>query len=103
MVTIKGSVGTSGKYLVTGMPLDTKTHAVLKITFENNTAGTNLSLCAGSNADFAAGTAGLRRSDSGGPGLQFLTLIDTHQLSGKIIYVLREVGSAVSQFTLNVE
>jgi hypothetical protein len=29
--------------------------------------------------------------------------IDTHQLSGKIIFVRREVGSADSQFALTVE
>lgn len=103
MVTIKGSVGTSGKYLVTGMPVDTTAHSVLKIVFENNTAGTNLAFCAGTDANFAGGTAGTRLSSSGGPGFQFLTIIDTHKLSGKILYVLREVGSAVSQFTLTVE
>jgi hypothetical protein len=103
MLTITGTVGSSGKYLVTGMPVDTKTHTVLKIAFENNTTGTNLSLCAGSDADFAAGNVGTQLSDSGGPGFKFLTIIDTHQLSGKIIYVLRQVGSAASDFTLNVE
>lgn len=103
MITITGTVGASGKYLVSGMPVGTKTHTVLKITFENNTAGTNLALCAGSDADFNAGNAGLRLSDSGGPGFQFLTIIDTHQLSGKFLYVLRQVGTAVSQFTLTVE
>jgi hypothetical protein len=41
--------------------------------------------------------------DSGGPGFQFLTIIDTHQLSGKVLYVLREVGSAVSEFTITVD
>ena len=103
MVTITGSVGASGKYLVTGMPVDTSIHTVLKITFENNTAGTNLSFCAGTDANFAAGVAGLRLSDSGGPGFRFLTIIDTHKLTGKVLYVLREVGTAASQFTLNVE
>jgi len=103
MITITGSVGADGKYLVTGMPVDTKAHAVLKLTFENNTAGTNLALCAGTDADFSAGTAGIRLSDSGGPGFVFLTIIDTHKLAGLIIYVLREVGSAVSQFTLNID
>lgn len=103
MIAIKGSVGPSGKYLVTGMPVDTKTHTVLLITFENNTLGTNLSLCAGSDADFAAGTAAIRLSDSGGPGFQFLTIVDSDRLSGKIIYVLREVGTADSHFTLNIE
>lgn len=57
MITITGTVGNSGKYLVTGIPVDTKTHTVLKIAFENNTGGTNLALCAGTDADFAAGTA----------------------------------------------
>ena len=103
MITITGSVGNNGKYLVTGMPVDTKTHTVLKIAFENRTAGTNLALCAGSAADFNAGNPGLQLSDSGGPGFQFLTIIDTHQLSGKVIYVLRQVGTADSQFTLTVE
>ena len=103
MIVITGTVGSGGKYLVTGIPVDTKTHTVLKIAFENNTAGTNLQLCAGTNADFAAGTAGLPLSDSGGPGFRFLTIIDTHNLSGKIIYVLRAVGSADSQFTINIE
>jgi hypothetical protein len=103
MFTITGTVGTDGKYLVTGMPVDTATHTVLKLAFENNTAGTNLSLCAGSDADFNAGTAGITLSDSGGPGFQFLTIIDTHALSGKVLYVLREVGSADSQFTLTVD
>jgi len=103
MLTITGSVGATGKYLVTGLPVDTKAHTVLKLTFENNTAGTNLSLCAGTDANFAAGTAGIRLSDSGGPGFQFLTIIDTHKLAGQLIYVLREVGSAVSQFTLNID
>jgi hypothetical protein len=103
MFTITGTVGTDGKYLVTGMPVNTTTHAVLKIAFENDTAGTNLSLCAGSDADFSVGTAGITLSDSGGPGFKFLTIIDTHALSGKILYVLREVGSADSQFTLTVD
>ena len=103
MITIKGTVGANGKYLVTGMPVNTNPSSVLKIAFENNTAGTNLALCAGTIADFNAGNTGLQLSDSGGPGFQFLTVVDTHQLAGKVIYVLRAVGSAVSQFTLSVE
>jgi len=103
MLTITGIVGTSGKYLVTGMPVDTEARTVLKLAFENNMAGTNLSLCAGSDADFAAGTAGITLSDSGGPGFKFLTIIGTHALSGMILYVLRNVGSADSQFTLTVD
>ena len=44
MITIAGTVGSSGKYLVTGMSVDTKTHTVLKIAFENNT-GEPIWLC----------------------------------------------------------
>lgn len=103
MLAITGTVGSSGKYLVTGMPVDTKTHTVLKLSFENKTSGTNLALYAGTDAEFAAGSGGLRLSDSGGPGFIFLTIIDTHKLSGKVIYVLREVGSADSLFSLVVD
>ena len=49
------------------------------------------------------GSGGLQLSDSGGPGFQFLTIIDTHKLSGKVIFVRREVGSADSQFALTIE
>jgi hypothetical protein len=103
MITITGTVGSSGKYLVTGMPVDTEAHAVLRIAFENNTSGTNLGLFAGTDAEFASGSGGTQLSGSGGAGFQFLTIIDTHKLAGKIIFVRREVGSADSQFTLTVE
>jgi hypothetical protein len=63
MITINGTVGSTGKYLVTGIPVDTKTHAVLKIAFENQTSGTNLGLFAGTDADFTAGSGGLQLSD----------------------------------------
>jgi len=42
-------------------------------------------------------------SGSGGPGFQFLTIIDTQKLLGKIIFVRREVGAADSKFALTVE
>jgi hypothetical protein len=103
MITITGTVGSSGKYLVTGMPIDTQTHTVLKIVFENRTSGTNLGLFAGTDADFASGSGGLELSDSGGPGFQFLTIIDTQKLSGKIIFVRREVGTSDSQFALTID
>jgi hypothetical protein len=103
MITITGTVGTDGKYLVTGMPVTTKVDAVLKLSFENKTAGTNLALCAGTTADFTAGNSGLQLSDSGGPGFAFLTIIGARELEGKVIYVLREVGTADSQFSLIVD
>jgi hypothetical protein len=103
MVTITGTVGSSGKYLVTGMPVKSKVHTPLKITFESNTDGTNLGLWAGSVADFEQGNKGTQLSDSGGPGFIFLTIIDAADLNGKILYVQREVGSGNSQFTINIE
>lgn len=101
--TITGTVGTTGKYLVTGSPVATTTAAVLKLSFENTTAGTNLQLCAGTTSDFTAGTCPTRLSDSGGPGFVFLTIVDTPALSGKVIYVIREVGSAASTFQLTID
>ena len=67
MISITGTVGSSGKYLVTGIPVETKTYTVLKIAFENNTGGTNLALFAGTDAEFASGSwrhavIGFRRS-----------------------------------------
>jgi hypothetical protein len=103
MITITGTVGSTGKYLVTGIPVDTKTPAVMKISFENNTGGTNLALRAGTDADFAAGNPATQLSDSGGPGFRFLTIIDVSLLAGKIIWVQRVVGTAASGFTLNIE
>ena len=101
--TITGTVGTAGKYLISGAPVSTTTAAVLKLSFENTTAGTNLELCAGSVADFGAGTCAERLSDSGGPGFVFLTIVDTPAISGKFIYVIRVVGSAASTFRLTID
>jgi hypothetical protein len=101
--TITGTVGSSGKYLVTGAPVTTAAVTVLRLSFENKTPGTNLELCAGTSADFAAGTCSTRLSDSGGPGFVFLTITDTAQLAGKFIFVLRAVGITSSDFALTVE
>ena len=100
--TITGTVGISGKYLVTGAPISATT-GLLKISFGNHTSGTNLELCAGTTADFSAGTCATVLSDSGGPGFTFLTIIDAAKLSGKILFVLRAVGAVNSQFALSVE
>lgn len=101
--TITGTVETAGKYLVTGAPVTTTTATVLKLSFENITPGTNLELCAGTSADFIAGTCPTRLSDSGGPGFVFLTILDTPAISGKIIYVIRVVGTASATFRLTIE
>lgn len=103
MITITGTVGSSGKYLVTGTPVATTAHTVLKIAFENNTAGTNLVLVAGTAAEFTSGTGGTQLSDSGGPGFQFLSIVDTQSLAGQVIFVRRAVGTANAQFTLTID
>ena len=102
MITITGTVGSNGKSLVTSIPVHSSVPAVLKLTFENNTSGTNLALVAGTAEDFEQGT-GTDISDSGGPGFRFLTILDTGQLDGKHLYVRREVGSADSQYTLTLD
>jgi hypothetical protein len=101
--TITGTVQSEGKYLVSGAPVATTTPAVLKLSFQNNTPGTNLELCAGAGSDFISGACPIRLSDSGGPGFVFLTIVDTPALSGKVIYVIRAVGIAPATFQLTVE
>ena len=103
MITVTGTVGSSGQYLVTGMPVETEMHAIVKLTFENNTAGTNLGLFAGTMAEFTSGAGGTQLSDSGGPGFRFLTIVDTHRLAHRVIFVRRLVGTADSMFTLDVD
>jgi hypothetical protein len=103
MIQLTGTVGSGGSYLVTGIPVSTQSNAVLKIAFENNTSGTNLGLFAGTNAQFSSGTGGTLLADSGGPGFQFLTITDTQTLEGKVLFVRRLVGAAISQFILIIE
>jgi hypothetical protein len=102
-VSISGIVGASGKFLLTGMPVTGNAPAVLKMTFENRTAGTNLNLCAGTTADFGSGACPINLSSSGGPGFRFLTIVDTATLSGKVLYVKRAVGTTAAEFVLTVE
>ena len=87
MIQLTGTVGSSGKYLVSGIPVNTKSNAVLKIAFANNTAGTNLGLFAGTSASLPPEPAEMQLSDSGGPGFQFLTITDTQTLEGQVIFV----------------
>jgi hypothetical protein len=101
--TITATVDNTGKYLVTSMPVNTTTPAVLKFSFENITSGTTLELCAGTFADYSAGTCATRLSDSGGPGYVLLSIIDTPAVAGKIIFVVRAVGSAASIFKLTID
>lgn len=102
MLTVTGTVGSSGKYLISGSAI-CHGHGCLKLVFENKTSGTNLSLHAGLLSDFNSGAQAQRLSDSGGPGFMFLTITDVHTLAGKFLYVIREVGSADAQFQLTVE
>jgi len=102
-ITITGTVGVGGKYLVTGSTVSNKTHAVLKMSFKDTTAGTNLALCSGTVAQFTAGTCGTQLNDSGGPSFTFLTIIDAADLNGLQLYVLYEVGTAPASFSLTIE
>lgn len=95
---------TGAKYLVSGMPVTAGTaDSMLKMTFENNTSGTNLELCAGTMAQFSIADCAIRLSSSGGPGFQFLIIVHTQALNGKVIYVIRSVGTAPSEFILTIE
>ena len=102
-VQITGTVGTSGKFLITGVPVSGPAPAVIKLVFGNLTSGTNLELCAGSSADFSSGTCAITLSSSGGPGFNFLTIVDLAQLNGKVLFVKRSVGTAASKFSLTVD
>jgi hypothetical protein len=100
-LTITGTTGAS--YLVSGSPFASAGPGMLRVSFENNTSGTNLELCAGTDAQFGSSTCGTRLSDSGGPGFQFLTVIDVAKLDGKNLYVLRAAGTEPSKFTIVIE
>jgi hypothetical protein len=102
-VQVTDTVDTSGKFLVTGMPVSGPASGFIKIVFGNLTSGTNLELCAGSTADFSSGTCALSLSSSGGPGFNFLTVVDLAQLNGKVLFVKRAVGTAASKFSLTIE
>jgi hypothetical protein len=101
-LTITGTVG-SQKYLLTGSAVNVTTNAVFKISFETTTAGENLSLCAGSIADFSAGRCTTQLNDSGGPGFRFLTIVDAASLNGKQLYIIRNVGINPASFSFTIE
>lgn len=103
MVRITGTVGSSGKQPVTSLPVASQAHIPLKITFESNTAGSGLSLWAGSVGDFEMGSAGTNLSGSGGPGFTFLTIINVADLNGQMLWVQRDTGSGDSLFTIDIE
>ncbi len=100
-LTITGTTG--AKYLVSGSAVNSTGLGLLRISFENNTSGTNLSLCAGTLAEFASGTCGTELASSGGPGFTFLAVQDAAKLNGKYLYVIRNVGSEPSVFTMVLE
>jgi len=104
MITITGNVAPKGKYLLTGAPVDSAGAVIpLKMSFENMTAGTNLVLCTGTVAQFTAGVVGTQLSSSGGPGFQFLTIIDAVKLNGLVLYVLHTVGAVNANFTFTID
>jgi hypothetical protein len=100
-LTVTGVTG--AKYLVSGSPVNSTAAGVLRFSFEDNTAGTNLSLCSGTEAEFTAGTCGTVLATSGGPGFTFLAIQDAAKLNGKWLYVIRNVGSENAEFTIVLE
>ncbi len=103
MFTLNGTVAPGGAYLVTGMPVSAPAGAFLKLGFENNTAGPNVALVAGTDAQFSSGAGGTHLSDSGGPGFKFLTLLAPHTIEGKVIFVRHVVGTVPATFTLTID
>jgi len=95
--------GLNDKFLVTSIPISTKVNTTLKLSFENKTSGTNLSLCAGSAVDFNAKKCATSISGSGGPGFMFLTIVDTKTLAGKHLYVINNGPAKSANFSLTVE
>lgn len=101
-ITITGVTGAKG--LVSASPVAVPTATtVLKISFETNILGTNLSFCAGTIVDFNAGKCPMLLGASGAPGVQSLALVEASQLNGKALYVLRNVGTVNTKFTLIIE
>jgi len=91
------------QYLISGAPAKLASEAVLKLVFETRTPGTNVQLCAGTIEDFAQGKCTIALSDSGGPGFAFVTIVDARELSGKVLYAVRLVGTVPAQFALTIE
>ena len=100
-LTMTGTV--DQKYVVTGRAVSGATQSVLKLKFESKTAGTNLTLCASTLAEFGANTCALQLSGSGGPGFMFVTITNTVELNGKIIWVRNNGPVKPATFELSVE
>lgn len=63
----------------------------------------NLSLCSGTIADFTAGVCGAELATSGGPGFTFLAITNGAALNDQWLYVVRNVRTAASGFTITIE
>jgi hypothetical protein len=101
-ITITGA--TDAKALVSASPVAAPAATtVLKISFQTNTAGTNLSFCAGTIADYNAGNCPMLLGASGGVSFQSLAVVEASQLNGKALYVLRKVGTVNAKYTLIIE
>jgi hypothetical protein len=102
-VTVAGSVGDSGKYLVSGTPVSGPATAIVKFTFRTLTPGARLSLCAGTLADFESGRCAIHLASSEGPDAMFLSIVDLRTLGGKMLYVSRGGGAGNARFELTAE
>jgi hypothetical protein len=101
--TLESATDVSGKFLLTGSAVNTKTSSLLKITFYGLTQGSALLLCAGTIAQFNTDKCGTELSVAVGSGPALLTLVDTATLNGKQIYVLLNAGSNPASFSVTIE
>jgi len=94
---------------ISGIPVNTAVNTTIKISFALNTSvgtGGEWSLCAGTPADFAANNVGLQLASVTGANVPTLTIIDTNQLAGRLLYIISQgvvVGPSRLQFTIDVE
>ena len=76
-VSMGGTVGSSGAYQITTMPVIDAEHTTLKLTFQNLTAGTTLTLCAATQAQVSSDICAIELANSEGISLwQLLTRRD---------------------------
>jgi hypothetical protein len=90
------------EYVISGIPAISSGDTTVRMLFQNMTPGTNVALCAGTIDDFVQGHCSMRLSDLGAPGAQLVTM-DSRAMSGKVLYAIRESGTAPAQFALTID
>lgn len=103
-VAITGAVPAGAKYyLLTTFPVTGSEHWTLKFSFQTLTAGAALSLCAASEEQFKTNACEIELAHSVESGPGKLVIVDQSQLSGRVLFIRRDIGAAQWKFMLNVE